>query len=189
LERRIVGGFEISIEKAPYQISLQEGGSHTCGGSIIGEKFVLTAGHCVSGIRATSLKVRVGSTKSDSGGELIEVKKIIQHPKYDSHTIDYDFALLELQHRIKLNEKKRIVQLIGKDEVVEDGTVCRISGWGTTQNPSESNINLKMAKIFIFAREKCERAHGQESITPQMICAGDQILGAKNSCFVSFFLN
>lgn len=49
---RIVGGFPISIETVPYQVSLQmvemdgEVG-HFCGGSIISESYILTASHCV----------------------------------------------------------------------------------------------------------------------------------------------
>lgn len=43
---RIVGGVEISVEQAPYQISLQYYGFHRCGGAILSCKYVLTAAHC-----------------------------------------------------------------------------------------------------------------------------------------------
>lgn len=44
----IVGGFETTIEDQPWQVSLQVGASHYCGGSIIGNEWVLTAAHCAS---------------------------------------------------------------------------------------------------------------------------------------------
>lgn len=50
--RKIVGGNEISIADAPYQVALMEYYeetqvvAHYCGGSLISERFVLTAGHC-----------------------------------------------------------------------------------------------------------------------------------------------
>lgn len=44
--QRVVGGFEIDIKAVPYEVSLQENGSHSCGGSIINEEWILSAAHC-----------------------------------------------------------------------------------------------------------------------------------------------
>lgn len=46
VEDRIVGGFVTTIEEHPWQISFHRYGSHTCGGSIIGRNWVLSAAHC-----------------------------------------------------------------------------------------------------------------------------------------------
>lgn len=43
---RIVGGYETTIDDNPWQVSLQYYSSHRCGGSIIGDKWILTAAHC-----------------------------------------------------------------------------------------------------------------------------------------------
>lgn len=45
-ENRIVGGKEITIVESPWQVSLQYFRSHYCGGSIISNKWILTAAHC-----------------------------------------------------------------------------------------------------------------------------------------------
>jgi len=46
IDRRIVGGKEVDIDDAPYQVSLEYYGWHLCGGALISAKFVLTAAHC-----------------------------------------------------------------------------------------------------------------------------------------------
>jgi secreted trypsin-like serine protease len=48
---RIVGGVDIRIEEAPYQVSLQYFDEHMCGGAIISKSFVVTAAHCKSRLR------------------------------------------------------------------------------------------------------------------------------------------
>lgn len=47
---RVIGGSDAQEGQFPYQISLRVGGSHVCGGTIISNKFVLTAAHCVERI-------------------------------------------------------------------------------------------------------------------------------------------
>ena len=38
-----------SLDEFPWQVSMKDNGSHLCGGSIINEKQILTAAHCVDG--------------------------------------------------------------------------------------------------------------------------------------------
>lgn len=46
---RIVGGEDIDITAAPYQVSILNRGRHSCGGSIIDIDLILTAAHCLVG--------------------------------------------------------------------------------------------------------------------------------------------
>lgn len=45
--RRIVGGMESSVSMYPYNVAISRNAKHWCGGSIIDEQWVLTAGHCL----------------------------------------------------------------------------------------------------------------------------------------------
>lgn len=73
--QRIVGGHEIDIGAAPFQASVQSHGVHVCGGSIIHQQWVLTAGHCASSSKEpNSLSVRVASIHHNQGGQIVNVE-------------------------------------------------------------------------------------------------------------------
>lgn len=44
---RIVNGELIEIDEVPYYGSLNKDGEHLCGGSLISNRWFLSAGHCV----------------------------------------------------------------------------------------------------------------------------------------------
>jgi hypothetical protein len=46
MSSRIVGGRETTIEEHPHQVSFIVNNSYFCGGFIISENYILTAGHC-----------------------------------------------------------------------------------------------------------------------------------------------
>jgi len=96
LDGRIVGGQVTSIKDIPYQVSLQRS-YHFCGGSLIAQGWVLTAAHCTEGSAILISKVRIGSSRTSEGGQLVGIKRVHRHPKFNAYTIDFDFALLELE--------------------------------------------------------------------------------------------
>ncbi len=44
---RIIAGTETGIHEYPWMVSLQLGGNHFCGATLISEDWILTAAHCV----------------------------------------------------------------------------------------------------------------------------------------------
>lgn len=178
---RIVGGYELNITEVPWQVSLQmEGVRHFCGGSIIGEQWILTAAHCVTQFEgdSTPLRVHVGITHKEEDVESLKTAKVFLH-----HSTDDDFALIRLKNKLNYNEKVRSIKLPDfGDSDLSSGTMCLVSGWGATQNPNESPIRLRGVKVPLVDHDLCNEAYNG-GITAGEICAGDYEHGGKDCKF------
>lgn len=182
---RIIDGTPMNISEVPWQVSLQfnDGKSHFCGGSIIGDRWILTAAHCLGGARL--IRVRIGATHVYSEGKLIDAEETFLHPKFDArvgHRFDFDFGLIKLQKPIEFNDKVRAITLPDyADENDAAGTECLVAGWGRTIEGGSISTTLLGAKTPIVDHKACKKAYGQSNtVTPRMICAG-YANGGKNS--------
>ncbi|EDW10698.1 trypsin theta [Drosophila mojavensis] len=129
-EGRIVGGEDTTIEAHPYQASLQKkSGSHFCGGSIIGPNLVVTAAHCLQGIKASSIRVRLGSTRYNEGGVLVAVESLVYNEQYDSQTLENDVGLLKLAESVAESQSIRYIDLA--EVTPPTGTTAVVTGWGS----------------------------------------------------------
>ncbi|KAK7219666.1 hypothetical protein V2G26_007669 [Clonostachys chloroleuca] len=104
----IAGGTTATISVFAYVViyfssfSLTDGGSHFCGGVLLNANTVLTAGHCSEGVRASAVKVRVGTATRASGGKQVGVSSIKIHSSYTvKDDIPYnDIAIWKLSSSI-----------------------------------------------------------------------------------------
>lgn len=62
---------------------MQMDDSHFCGGSIVNEKWIVTAAHCIIG---SSITIKAGIINlRDEGGQRIAVKATYVHPDYEGY--------------------------------------------------------------------------------------------------------
>ena len=191
----IVGGTDAGKNSWPWIVSLQQKGfgsaydSHTCGASLIGSRWVLTAAHCIVGMsndNADLLEVRVGGynlARNQTAGQRIGIKRILQHPLYDDDTTDNDIALLEL----KRDSGAQTISLI--DEIamqqISHGTSLSVAGWGQlSENNSDTPAQLQQVDIPFVDLDTCRAARNGEDgdMTQNMICAGPET-GGQDSCY------
>ncbi|EDS45388.1 trypsin 2 [Culex quinquefasciatus] len=179
---KIVGGFQIDVVDVPYQVSLQRNNRHHCGGSIIDERWVLTAAHCTENTDAGIYSVRVGSSEHATGGQLVPVKAVHNHPDYDREVTEFDFCLLELGERLEFGHAVQPVDLV-RDEPADESQSL-VSGWGDTRSLEESTDILRGVLVPLVNREECAEAYQKLGmpVTESMICAGFAKEGGKDAC-------
>ncbi|XP_054008764.1 transmembrane protease serine 9-like [Hylaeus anthracinus] len=181
LDGRIVGGEETTIDKAPYQVSLQMSNRHFCGGSIIAKNWVLTAGHCVD--ISNSLTIRTGSTNVNAG-TVHRVQQVIRHKNYgnENGAPVNDIALLRVvdSDAFKFNRNQKAVPLFQGSSASLVGKSGLVTGWGRTN--SGTPRNLQKVSVPLISRESCVAAYKHDGGVPVgEICAGFT-KGGKDSC-------
>ncbi|XP_014087500.2 serine protease SP24D [Bactrocera oleae] len=172
---RIVGGVDAAIGQFPHQVSLQrEDGSHTCGASIISEKYILTAAHCVvvgNGIEpypAKYFQVRVGSIQRTVGGQLLKLKRIIVNKTYRNFL--NDVALLELEKPLVFTANIQPIEMA--EEQVPTGEDVIISGWGRLYTGGPIPYKMQWNTLKALTMEECDEAIGMGD--DSLICLAHQ---------------
>lgn len=165
---RIIGGENAKEGQFPYQVSLRSAlnGQHFCGGSILTQRFILTAAHCSQGIYGVPLIVDavVGALRLKSGGVTLKLSKITPHQNYNAKLLQNDISLILTKQDIIFTNSINAIALPKND--VEGSTPLLLSGWGRDQYPANKPLpdNLQYTNPTALSKEACkERFEGHEA--------------------------
>ncbi|CAK4675413.1 unnamed protein product, partial [Aphanomyces euteiches] len=107
-------------------------------------------------------------------GETIKVSKQIVHPKYNSNTNSYDFAIYILASNAKTTPVSVSFDTVGASVPVV------VRGWGaTSEGGSESSALLELT-VNSLSNTNCASLLSPYNVDSTMICAGGQ--KGKDSC-------
>ncbi|XP_063681492.1 trypsin-1-like isoform X2 [Bolinopsis microptera] len=167
------------------------GGQNMCGGSILSDRIILTAAHCVVKDTAitdqdgsaidelyypVNLVFHVGEThlyETEQSEQILNVAGIMVHEEYDSYSVVNDVALLVLDKPITLNDKVATIALpdpADRATLYADGAAITVIGWGTTEDGTTSE-KLKKLPYTISSKSDCKTNYG-EGLLDGMMCTG-----------------
>ncbi|EFA02904.1 trypsin-3 [Tribolium castaneum] len=179
---RISGGQAVNSTQLPYVVALLSHNGYVCTGSIITPYHVITAAHCTYTRQASELYIRAGSSLRESGGVIVPVTFIINHPSFDPNTLDYDVSVLKLQQGLIYSEFVAPIPLADRSQSWNLGTAALVSGWGYTKvGQTEDERQLQATMIEIKNPKICKEALVPSVLTPRMLCGG-LLEEGKNSC-------
>ncbi|XP_047657096.1 CUB and peptidase domain-containing protein 2-like [Tachysurus fulvidraco] len=184
LNNKIVGGADASPGSWPWQVSIQSGGSHFCGGSLINANWVLSAAHCFQSSSTSGITIKLGMESlelTNSNQQQRSASSIIINQNYDSTTKDNDIALVQLSSSVTFNNYIQPVCLAASSSSFPAGTEVWVTGWGTIASEVSlpSPQTLQEVQVPIVSNSDCATKYS--SITDNMLCAG-LAQGGKDSC-------
>lgn len=138
---RIVNGTTAKPGQFPYMASVRELGRfydvdtmvhwrHTCGGSIISNRWVLTVAHCTNG-PPSAFRIYLGAHHIINDGTAYTVKRVVVHPNYKAPSANSDISLMKTAKRIKISELVKPIPL--RKLFVPRNVQTIVTGWGNVE--------------------------------------------------------
>ncbi|NVN82994.1 MULTISPECIES: trypsin-like serine protease [unclassified Vibrio] len=179
---RIINGKEATDGNWPFMAALVSRNVNAydgqfCGASFIGERYVLTAAHCVEGNSSEDLDVVIGVSNlssSQAAQHRYAVENIYVHQYYNSVATGSDIAIIELVEK----PSESVVNLVDgyTRGNLNDGQMLTVMGWGD-QDASDgysSKSELYQVNVPLVNQYQCNSVpyYGYSFIGNDAFCAG-----------------
>lgn len=164
----------------PWQVRLDINGG-MCGGSIIHQKYLLTAAVCTEGKYARDITAWVSdhNRRVSDGESDHEVCGIVQHPDYSGEpNYDNNIAILRLCDPLEFSRGVEAISLAEAGQDYEN-QIALLTGWGRNRQGynnlvcgSAANI-LQEVNVYTVSNKQCreEKRFDEYSISDSMICS------------------
>merc|ERR1711892_79106 len=163
---RIVGGHEAGENQWPWQVALFIDDAWFCGGSLISDEYVMTAGHCADGASYFNIMAGAHDVRASSEPHRVEITSYegFTHPNWDPNTLENDIALVRLPEKIEFNDYIRPACLPPAEDETNGyvGEQTTPVGWGKNAD-SAGGITPKLQMVEdlpVIDNPTCDQTYG-----------------------------
>merc|ERR1711872_529559 len=170
----IVGGHTVLEQEFPWVAAIgQKMSEHDekyfCGGTLITNRHVLTAAHCIT--TNENMLVLLGTKNlTNSLSTRRGIKLVHIHPDWTKQSLQHDMAIIELDEKIQPTWNLEPICLSASDVQVENRSGV-VSGWGRVLFNGSSSNQLLAAEVEILTRSKCVESYAVLNGTTGLLCA------------------
>lgn len=202
---RIINGNIASEAQIPWQVALVTNPldayqSYICSGSLVADRWVVTAAHCIEPLEKQNsdyyILIGAQNLQSIQLGQIIKVKKGHIHEKYNNRIYDNDLALLELESAvdfIKCGKNCQTIDIINPTLEKQNALIAsmtQIAGWGVLEdcdnsqslvcqhyagqmmrNPALYPTTLRYTTLKLANCLSSSSLYSAQQITQNMLCA------------------
>nr|KAF7406698.1 hypothetical protein H0235_014354 [Vespula pensylvanica] len=172
--KRITGEKISKPHDFPWIVVLLNAGSVHCGGALINDRYVLTAGHCVRWTKVNDITVGLGVYDVDdpNDGYIVPIDKMILHENFTSNIIhdNNDIALIKLKNVVEYNAYVQPICFPNKDANYT-GQKVKVTGWGTVAVNGATSQFLRETNLNVLSLNTCKNTSIGKYLTNSVICA------------------
>lgn len=179
IDVRVTHGETTAKWEYPWQIAMFIGSRYHCGGSIIDDRHILTAAHCVDRYKNNfgNIKLSLGdfdlSNQNDGPYKEARVGKVTVHERYSRLTLQNDIAILRLKEPIAFNNRIKPVCLPNSG-LQTNGIQATVTGWGRDEH-KRLKSKLQKHESTVLTNTACgaqwvAKKAPANFIVPTMLC-------------------
>ncbi|KAL7646385.1 UNVERIFIED_CONTAM: hypothetical protein RMT77_003298 [Armadillidium vulgare] len=198
-EGRIYGGVLEEEAEFPWLVAIFSRESFFCGGTLINEKYIVSAAHCFKTYsksekkakysKVNNIRIILGTTNIDSLSALLNnetisfqiraLSYIIIHPNYNPRFLHYDVSLIRMRHDLQEFSRTIFPICLPPLRYSFENVEAFITGWGYINSKSGAVNNARKADVKVFPDRECKKKLKAYYKKEFMICAAHPM---KDTC-------